>query len=279
MNGSERAAPRRRPRRLVVVVSILAAIAVAAGVVAVLWRNSGAHEASTREAEERFGAQSSTLPAAPRVLRPPAGVYMYRGTGTEHLSLPPKSQDQGPRMPATITHRADGCWTFRIDYNSAHWQTWVYCPRDGGLVERGGETFERWDFVFTTYDSTSTFTCDPPSVAIRATMHAGDRWQQRCTGTSSGTKGTATTAGPYTFVGEERLTIGGTALAAYHFRQERTIGGSQTGTQTSELWFAVKDGLPLRNERDQTVHTDTPIGSSTYTEHGSFELTSLTPQR
>ena len=271
-------APRAR-RRLVVVSAVLAAIVAVIVVGVVLWRRSGAHEASTTAAERRFAASSSTVRANPTVLRPVAGVYLYRGSGTEHLSLPPKSQGQGPRMPATVTHRADGCWTFRIDYNSAHWQTWIYCPRVGGLVELGGQTFERWDFVFTKYDSTSSFTCDPPSVTIRATMRAGDQWQQACRGTSSGTKGTATTSGPYTFVGRTNVHVGGTSVAAYRFHQARALSGSQTGTQSNDLWFAVTDGLPLRNDRQVTVHTDTPIGASTYTEHGTFALTSLVPQR
>jgi hypothetical protein len=132
--------------------------------------------------------------------------------------------------------------------------------------------------VFTKYDSTSTFTCEPPSVTVRAVMRPGEQWTQTCRGTSSGTEGEAVTSGPYTFVGDDTVTVGGTAVAAYHFHQERTLSGSQTGTQTADLWFAKKDGLPLRNERDQTVHTNTVIGSSTYTEHGSFELTSLQPQ-
>jgi hypothetical protein len=109
-------------------------------------------------------------------------------------------------------------------------------------------------------------------------MDPGDRWTQTCRGTSSGTDGEGVTSGPYTFVGDDTVTVGDTAVAAYHFRQERTLSGSQTGAQTADLWFAKKDGLPLRNERSQTVHTDTVVGSSTYTEHGSFELTSLQPQ-
>jgi hypothetical protein len=268
----------RGHRRLIVGLVIAGIVVIAIGTFVVLWRRSGAHEVSTDQARKRFEASSSTQASNPSVLRPAAGVYVYRGSGTEHLSLPPKSQSQGPRMPATVTHRGDGCWTFRIDYSSQHWQTWIYCPRAGGLVELGGQTFERWDFVFTKYDSTSTFTCDPASVTVRAVMHPADRWNQTCRGTSSGTKGEAVTAGQYTFVGNDTVTVGGTAVAAYHFHQERTVSGSQSGTQTTELWFAAKDGLPLRNERTQTVHTNTVVGSSTYTEHGSFELTSLQPQ-
>ncbi len=268
--------PRSRRRIVVAVVVVVAFVAIV--VVVILWNRSGAHQASTSDAQRRFEQSSATQPPNTSVLRPAAGVYSYRGSGTEHLSLPPKTQNQGPLMPATVTHRTDGCWTFRIDYNTAHWQTWIYCPRNGGLVELGGQTFERWDFVFTKYDSTSTFTCDPPSVAIRATMRAGDQWRQTCSGKSSGTTGTATTSGPYTFVGPENVVVGGTAVPAYHFRQVRTLSGNQTGTQSADLWFAVNDGLPLRNERQVTVHTDTVIGSSTYTESGSFELTSLVPQ-
>ena len=259
----------------IVLVAVLVAVFAFVAVVVVIWRGSGAHQASTRDAERRFAQSSSSEAPVPNVLRPPAGVYLYRGSGTEHLSLPPKSQHQGPEMPATVTYRADGCWTFRIDYNSAHWQTWIYCSRAGELDELGGQTFERWDFVVTKFDSTSTFTCDPPSVVIRATMHPGDAWRQSCSGTSSGTKGTATTAGLYTFVGRENLTVGNATVAANHFHQVRTLSGSQTGTQDTDLWFAVGNGLPVRNERTVTVHTDTVIGNSTYTERGSFELTSL----
>ena len=259
---------------------VLLVLAVAIGGFAVMWQRSGAHRVSTEEARRRYEqSASSTQPANPAVLRPAAGVYAYRGTGTEQLSVPPKNQAQGPEMPATVTHRRDGCWTFRMDYSSQHWQTWIYCPSAGGLVELGGQTFERWDFVFTKYDSTSTFTCAPASVAIRGSMHAGDQWQQRCRGTSSGTKGAATTTGPYTFLGDDTVDVGGTRVPAYHFRQVRTLSGSQTGNQTAELWFAKSDGLPLRNVRDATVRTDTVVGTSTYTEHGSFRLLSLRPQR
>ncbi len=273
-----RAHPRRRRLRIVAGV-VAAGFAVGVVVFVMLWRSSGAHQVSTSAARQRFEQGSSTSLAPTTALRPAAGVYLYRGSGTEHLSLPPKSQSQGPQMPATVTHRSDGCWTFRIDYSSQHWQTWVYCPRDGGLVELGGQTFERWDFVFTKYDSTSSFTCAPASVAIRAGARPGDHWQQTCRGTSTGTKGEAVSSGPYTFVGPDTVTVGGTRVAAYHFRQVRTVTGNQTGTQTTDLWFAQRDGLPLRNRRVVDLDTDTVVGSSKYTERGSFELASLAPQR
>ena len=253
-------------------------VVAAFGAVALLWQRDTAHEVSVADARRRYdrGAHSSE-PVAPTVLRPAAGVYRYRGSGTESLTLPPKDHAQGPDMPATVVHRADGCWTFRIDYSSAHWQQWTFCPTDGGLVEVGNQTFETWDFVFTTYDSATTMTCDPPSVLIRARMQAGDTWKQECRGSSSNTEGETLTGGPYTFVGNTTVDVGGTPVPAYHFRQVRTLSGVQHGDQTVELWLDRETGLMLRNRRSQTVRTDTPIGASTYTETGNFRLTSLSP--
>ena len=135
-------------RRSVVALAVIGLVVVVAGsVFLILWRRSGAHEVSTNAARKRFEQSSSssvTEPATNLAVRPAAGVYVYRGSGTEHLSLPPKSQAQGPQMPGTVLLTANGCWTFRIDYSSQHWQTWNYCPRGGGLVELGGQTFERW---------------------------------------------------------------------------------------------------------------------------------------
>jgi len=240
------------------------------------WRNSGSHPVSTDAARRRFES-SSTVTARPNARRPPAGVYEYRGSGTERLDRPPKTQSQGPPMPATITYRADGCWDFRLDYSTGHWQSWTYCAHDGELDERGGQTFARWDFVMLKAESTSTFTCSS-SVTIRPTMQPGDHWTQTCTGTSSAVKGVVKTSGPYTYVGDDTMTVGGTKVAAYHFKQLRTLTGAQTGSQDDDLWFAKSNGMPLRNDHHNEVKSDSPIGKVTYTETGTFALQSLHPQ-
>jgi hypothetical protein len=269
--------PRRHWRRVVIAVAAIGL--VGAAVFTVLWRDTGARPVSTEEARRRFSQSSSTQPPNTALLRPPAGVYLYRGNGTERLSVPPKSQAQGPTMPGTVTHGADGCWTFRIDYSNHHWQSWRYCARNGGLVDRGGQTFAAWDFVVFTYDNTADFTCDPPSIVVRARMDPGDEWMQRCEGTNSAVDGVTVSEGPYTYVGEESVDVGGTSVPAYHFRQRRELSGGQTGSNVVDMWFARDNGLPLRNERKLTVHADTIAGKSTYTEDGRFRLTSLTPQR
>lgn len=263
--------PGRRRRRWVVAAVVLV-LAVGGAAFAVLWSRGSADEVRLDEVRRPTG---TSLPAEAAVLRPPQGVYLYRGSGTDRLSTPPKEQAQGPEMPASVTHRDDGCWTFRIDYSTNHWQTWDYCPTDGGLDEAGGTTFQRWDFVVFVQESESTFDCDAPTV--RADQEPGDTWAQSCTGSSTGTEGTSSSEGPYRYEATETIEIGGQQVEAHRYHRERTMSGSQRGTETSEVWFSAETGMPLRNERQIEVRTDTVIGEVTYSEVGDFELTSLEP--
>jgi hypothetical protein len=271
---------RRRGRRLAVGLAVAALVLLAAvGTYLVLLSRVSTESVTVEEARERAGTTGGEgdQGTAADVLRPAAGVYRYRGEGTERLDKPPTSQTQGPEIPGTLTHLEGGCWRLRVDYNTNHWQSWDYCQTDGGLVEVAGEFFQRLDLVVATVDTTSGYTCDPPVDAIRDTQQAGDEWPHECRGSSSGTEGEVVSSGPYTFVGPEVLEIGGTEVEALHYVRSRTLTGGQDGTEEVEIWFDAATGLPLRNERDITVRSGSVVGSVTYEEEGSFELESLTP--
>ena len=267
-------ATRRRRVALGVIVAVVVALAVIAGVV--IWGGSSGHEVTPDEAGKRLDTATSIAPVR-GVLRPAQGVYRYRGSGTDELSTPPKQQTEGPDMPATVTHRADGCWTFRIDYHSNHWQSWDYCATDGRLEEQGGSTYQRWDFGVFASETTSTFACDS-SVTIRLDAEPGDEWNQACGSVAGADSAASTSSGPYRFVGAETMTIGGEPVEALHYHRERAMAGGQRGTERSEVWFAAADGLPLRNERRIEVSTDTVIGETTYSEVADFELLSTAPE-
>jgi len=254
----------------VVVVAVLAVGAL----VAVRWIRGGARTVMVADVDAPSGP---TVPANPTVLRPPQGVYLYRGSGTDKLDKPPKEQSQGPTMPGTVAQQSNGCWSFRIEYSTNHWQSWEYCPAKGGLDEAGGSSFQRWNFGVMTNETTSTFRCNSPT--IKADQHPGDVWKQRCTGTSTGVHGTTHSDGPYRFIGTETLTIGGQRVRAYHYRRNRTTSGNQTGTERSDIWFSAEAGMPLRNVRRLEATSSTVIGKVHYTEDGEFELTSLRPKR
>lgn len=253
---------------------VLAVVVVAIAVVTILWIRGTARPVDMDDVVTPTG---STVPPKAAELRPPQGVYTYTGSGTDSLDKPPKSQAQGPEMPATVVHHPDGCWTFRIEYSTNHWQTWDYCTADGELIEQGGTTYQRWDFGVYVNESTTVFTCDE-GVTIRAEQEAGDEWTQTCGGTSTGTEGTAESSGPFTYVGDETLTIGDKLVVAHRYHRERTTSGNQTGSESSDVWFAVDTGMPLRNERSIEARTSTIIGDVSYTEQGEFQLTDLTPR-
>jgi len=232
--------------------------------------------ASVDEALERFhddGGDDGTAGGR----RPPAGVYRYVGEGAEHLSFPPLDQADGAEMPGTVTHRDDGCWTFRIDYNAGHWQEWRWCAEGDEVVERGGRTGQSWDLGVTDASNVSSFRCDPPNPVLGPSVTA-EGVEHRCRGTNTAIAGETTSAGSWRLVGEERLSVDGAEVEVVHLRGERDVTGGQEGTESTEAWFRA-DGLLVRYEREIEVATDSPVGDITYTESGWFELAGLTPQQ
>lgn len=267
----------RRPRRLVVIVALVA-LAGGVGVFAALWANRGAEEVSTQDAIERYRQEEGGGAETAGFLRPASGVYTYEASGTERLSLLDTSQQWGPTMPATVTREPNDCWSIRIDFNTNHWQEKRYCPSEDLLLDVGGRSYQSFDLVATTIGDTTEFTCDPPGEVIRVNAEPGESWNLSCDGRSESRGTEVTSAGTTTFVGIEQLTIGGEEVAALHYREQRELSGDQTGTNDTDEWFAVTDGLLLRSTHDARVSSPSPIGDVVFTEEGEFQLTSLTPR-
>ena len=268
-------------RWVVPVVAVAGVVVVVVGVVALLFltrEDPGAKSVDEAVEDLRTRTTGSSGTAAPEVRVPPSGVYTAEGEGTEALSLPGMSQTDGEVIPVTVEPVDDeGCWRFRVDYNEAHWQDWHFCEVDGALVERGGTTYQRWDFGALVVENVTDFSCDPPHAMDDPSVEPGATWEQSCSGTSDQIDGVATSAGPATFVGVEDLDVGGTTVTARHLRQDRTLSGAQTGTTTNDVWFDVGTGLPVRMERSVEIDSDSPVGAIRYTESGWWQLTSLTP--
>lgn len=272
------------PRRRFVVGAVIVVVALIAGFL--LFGGERPTSRSSDEALDVFRQTSTgvssvqTNPPADTLSAPPAGVYAYRGSGSEKTSFPPLTEQQGPDLPGTVTAAEAGCWTVRVDYNTHHWQSWHYCLGDGGrtLTDGGGSTFARRVYGSLNVDNTSTFVCSPASPLVWPSMRPGDTRPTSCTGTSDLIGGTTTSTGTTTFVGDEQRTIGSKAVAVHHVRTERALSGAQAGTEKIDLWLTVDAALPVRNERAITVTTDTPFGAVQYGEVGTFELTSLEPR-
>jgi hypothetical protein len=268
--------PSRSRRRWLIVAAVLAVALPLGGYLAWHWLRYDATPVSLAQAGARFQRERPAGAQGAAPLVPAEGVYRYRGHGSDRLSVPPLSQSHGPGMPGTITHNGTGCWTLRLDYSSNHWQDWGYCARNGGLDERSGRTFQRWDLGVTSVSNQSSFSCR--SHTLRPAMRPGDRWTQTCTGTNSAIPGATTSQGPMRFVGIETLSIGGRRVRAYHLVQERRVTGSQRGSLHADVWFAL-DGLPLRERHTISVASPSPIGDVNYDEVTDFTLAALAPRR
>ncbi len=279
--GPARRPPLRRRHRvgLKVAAAVVTLLAGCAGVFIYKWNHTGPREVSAQTAYLRFRSGSSGLVVDPGKLRPHEGVYTYRGRATERVSLPPKTQVEGPSIPGTVMYRSDGCWVQRLDYSDNHWQNSTYCPRNGNLVEVARAGWYRWDLVALTVSDTATFKCARPEVALPAVLHIGTKYSFSCTGTNNPLKmGVVTMVGVNQYMGPQTLMIAGTKVATLHFHEVTHFGGAQTGYNIADTWFSTVDGLPVHGTWTTAVTSPTFLGKSTLTGTGDYSLSSLVPR-
>lgn len=265
-----------RPRWIAL---LIAGAALVAGAIpfAIAWSHRGAKEVSIAKAVEKFHESGGGTTAG--FLRPAPGVYTFLGTGTEKLSLLATTQHWGPRIPVTVTEGSNGCWTFRVDFSTHHSQSVHYCARGRVLEQTDEVTIQSFDFVAFKAGDTNVTVCKPAIDRIRVDAEPGAQWHVACDGRSKsrGTKFHA--GGTDTFVGTEKLEVGTEAVSTYHYSVDRTLTGSQSGRERYDIWYSVRDGLPIRVEREVEVKSPSPVGAVTYTEQGRYALASLTPRR
>lgn len=230
---------------------------------------------SVDSAVEQFRSNASTPRVPSDFTRPAAGVYTARGHGTERISFPPNTQVDGAVMPVTVRAVAGGCWAWRIDYNTAHWHEYDFCPRGTGVVLTGDRNSQSWDFGVSHVANLGTFTYDPPSPTVVESARVGESFPNDSTGTNTAVTGTSTASGSATVAGVGELDVGGTRVRAVHQHRVQTLTGSQRGRVDEDWWFASGTGLPLQVRRSYTLRSASPLGDITYTESGAWKLDSL----
>jgi hypothetical protein len=270
--------PRRRSHWARWVLGGVALLVLAgAGTFAFRWFHSGAQSLPTSVAIDRYRHEVGSDPDG---AGPTPGVYSYRGSGTETISVPPKSQSEGPGIPGTVIGQPAGCFEFRLDYSNRHWQSWDYCVRSGTLQSPSRAGYYDWDFVAFHVDDTSTFRCSRAVMTIPADVIPGTHGVVACTGSNDHLAiGPVAMRGTSTVVGTDTVDVGGRAVRAVEVGEQVTFSGGQSGTNSATTWFSASSGLPLRGTWHTVVSTASPVGHSTLDAHGDFALTSLTPRR
>jgi hypothetical protein len=263
--------------RRVAVVAI--AVVLLTGVAGWQWWERGPSEVSVEDALDRFRS-SSSQPATPSALLPAVGVYRYLGLGSEALSFLDTHQAQGPTIPVTVASGTGDCRWITVEYNSFHRMISRWCVEGRRVVERESETIQRFDFLAFSHSEHMTFTCVRPPVVYDPDARPGTSWPLHCTGRSRTRDTRVSHDGSVTFVGRQTLTIGGKEITALHFRQTRQMHGDQRGNETRDVWVSADRALVLRDTREIRVVSPapSPIGNVTYTESGTYTLSSLAPQ-
>jgi hypothetical protein len=273
--------PVHRHHRWRIAVAVVVGLVVLAAAIPTLRYLARSHPGakSVSSAVQRYRASTSTTPGdAPLIFQGPRpGVYQATGSGTEKISFPPNSQTDGAVMPITVTALSRGCWRWHLDYNTAHWHEYDFCPQKGSLMLVAQRNFQAWDFGSIKVTNLGLYTCTPPAPIVVEAARPGQSFEHHCTGTNSAVAGPSTVQGPATLVGTVELTIGGQKVLALHQKRLEHLSGAQKGTTTEEWWFDARTGLPLRAERHYDLTSPSPIGTVTYNETGSWQLSSMQP--
>lgn len=202
---------------------------------------------------------------------PREGVYVYASSGFESVNVPGGRREMPPEAALTVRHRAGGISTelrpyeehvdvFEISYDGAAIRS------DSWYIERtfaGQRSSQKWECL----------SSEPMHLRGAPVGRVG---RQVCTWEAR-----ARTEGTYTLRGYEVITLGdGTRIVdAAHVVIENTTSGESVGRAVIHLWLHPDTGLVLRDIRDITSETPSPVGRVTYTEQTEFVLRSLTPQR
>ena len=270
--------PRRRWTRRAALASVLL-LAASVGVVGVGYATRSHPRAVTVE-ESIVRYRSGSHPVGGRTASTPEpGVYLAAGEGTNHLSRPPTDGVDGETMPVTVSVLDDGCWRWRIDYSSAHWQDAVLCGGSQQLRQREQRSYQAWDWGVIEQASLTTSRCSP---AIGVPLDGGPSdtsVAQRCESSSSSSDAVSTIESTTAVVGVETVLVGGREASTVHQRRTQRVSGGQVGTITEDWWFEIETGLPVRSSRSYRLAVSSPIGTLDYREDGSWTLASLTPRR
>jgi hypothetical protein len=233
---------------------------------------------TVNQAVRDFRRSASSVDGSAAAQLPTEGVYEMSGAGEEKISFPPNSQADGATMPVSV-QRLDGtCFRWRVDYNQAYWQVEDICRAGDDLVIRGFRNDQRWDFGSVKIDNTAEFTCDRPE-RFPLTAAVGTSATGHCSGGNTAVGGKTEIASRQEIVEREQLRIGSTNVDTVHIREHDRSTGAQTGDQTTDWWFDLRTGLPVRVERSYHLDSPSPIGTVTYTEQGHGQLADMKPRQ
>jgi hypothetical protein len=210
-------------------------------------------------------AAPAAAPAAFTV--PAAGVYRYRTTGGENVSVLGAHHNYPAETFAVVTHTGGCGWHVRAEVVREHVDERQMCSEPGQLLQV--EQTRTVEF-FGTRDG-GGFVCDPAQVQHAVGDGDGATWSGSCG------DGRGSAALVRTTLGTGQMTIGGVTVDVIRLRVDGTLTGFTRGTSRDLMTVVAATGLPVIWERTVDTVADAFGGSVRYQEQARFELVSLTP--
>ncbi|MBI5491237.1 MAG: hypothetical protein HY905_28155 [Deltaproteobacteria bacterium] len=277
----ERSRIRRRSLRVAAVSVGLTLLVVAAGTYAVLrvvlhsgpLAPAGAERVLTElRGEAAAGGMVRASHESDRLGPPPAGVYTYAASGYYETDAPvfgTERRELPATVPAALRLEPDG-WTLTVHYFDRHRTVFRWVAAPGRILEEPEVVTDNVRFGM---EIRTTLTCPQPEV-VRAALAPGATWSRDCGAVTTGLIGASQDlASRDTFVGVERLSIGGVDVDAWHVRRDTVVSGGQSGAQHRDAWYAADTGMLLRLDFESRTS-----GLADHVESTRLELASLTPR-
>jgi hypothetical protein len=249
-------------RRIIQSAGVIAAAVVAALVV---WRSFLHDTASPVTVDAALAAFREA--AAQGDTRIPAGVYVYRTTGSEFVSALGGARHRYPQE-TTITVTQVSCgmrlhWVALAERSS----TWTVCSEGDDLRNTTWTELHR----FFGRDDRTTWECTDiawvPADAGQASI------SYRCVTSDT------TQAGTHSVVGVEALDVSGVEVETIHVRLRLRETGAARGSYAEDRWLERATGLPIRMTYKVRTANASPIGDVTFEETYDLSLASLEPRK
>jgi hypothetical protein len=197
------------------------------------------------------------------------GVYVYVTRGSESVdALGGATHRYPPRTSITSVGVECGVrlrWQPLEERSAA----WTLCKTTRGVELLGFQVSHR----FFGQGDTTAYAC-AGSVLLPSGESGGATSPFHCRSSSGRETGDARV------VGFQTITVAAKPLSAVHVRTTAHVSGGDQGTEITDWWFDVRNGLALRIDLESRTGRDLPIvGTVHYREDASLRLASTRPLR
>jgi hypothetical protein len=197
---------------------------------------------------------------------PAPGVYTYRTTGGEGLSLMGVTRGfpSSTAMIVTEGRCATVSWVPIMEHTEA---TSLCTGADGALTVPRLVTTES----IAGTDTTSRVVCPSTAYLLPPGARTGARWSAACSLQSPAEK----VGFDGEVLGSSTMTVGETTVTVEHTRFVLTYNGSQSGTNPTDFWVVPSTGLIVREKEEVGITS----GGVRYSENMEATLAGLAPAR